>query len=578
MSENASPRKDVPARARIGPLITFLRPTIRRAGFYLAGSILFGVLSGAIYIEFILVLSRTVEAMARRGSSTAHPLMFLLALSIISPLAFFASRTFSVYYSQQAVLDIRSRLTRASLGLSVGRAEAIGPARLLAMLTQDVSAIGRSLPSLPLFATNGTIVVLAFAYFLWHSPQAFLLASLIVLVAGIVYHRLSRIGLAHFLAAREAQNILYRYFQLIGEGFKELRLSGRMRGRLYTASVEDTAASIARHNTLAAIFYGFGNSVARGIIFVALVALLYWSTYHHLAPAVLLTYVLFAFFLLQPVQGVVSTFPLFGAAMASSVQIQRLLDRSPKEDSPDAPSFASDGARSKAPVPTEVELRGVCFSYPADRAGYSFRVGPLDLRLKSGEIVFLTGGNGSGKTTLIKLLAGLYRPAAGDFRVNSKPLDRDQIEDYREMVSLVSTDSHLHELPWSFDLSGQAATRYEELLDSFALKQIVRAQNGRFETSGLSRGQQKRLALLAACLQDRQIYCFDEWAAEQEPTFKRRFYTEFLAELKQAEKLIVVATHDDSYFEHADVLVKMEMGQVTELLRRSSNGDAKAAV
>lgn len=56
-----------------------------------------------------------------------------------------------------------------------------------------------------------------------------------------------------------------------------------------------------------------------------------------------------------------------------------------------------------------LELRDITFHYPDN----SFAVGPINMTLKRGELVFLIGGNGSGKSTLAMLLTGLYQPLSG---------------------------------------------------------------------------------------------------------------------------------------------------------------------
>ncbi|MBP9218806.1 MAG: cyclic peptide export ABC transporter, partial [Sterolibacterium sp.] len=88
----------------------------------------------------------------------------------------------------------------------------------------------------------------------------------------------------------------------------------------------------------------------------------------------------------------------------------------------------------------------------------------------------------------------------------------------------------------------------------------VRVVDGRYTTLNLSTGQRKRLALVSAYLEDRPIYLFDEWAADQDPVFKRVFYTELLPELKSRGKAVIVITHDDAYFSCADRIFKLEDG------------------
>ena len=66
-------------------------------------------------------------------------------------------------------------------------------------------------------------------------------------------------------------------------------------------------------------------------------------------------------------------------------------------------------------------MRNVVFRYVDKSSEAVFQVGPLDFTLRSGELVFITGGNGSGKSTFLKVLAGLYKPDAGEILLDGVP-------------------------------------------------------------------------------------------------------------------------------------------------------------
>lgn len=190
-----------------------------------------------------------------------------------------------------------------------------------------------------------------------------------------------------------------------------------------------------------------------------------------------------------------------------------------------------------------------------------FRLGPIDLVFEPGQITFIVGGNGSGKSTLAKLITGLYVPRSGSLSLNGERIDHDNIEWYRQNSSAVFTDFHLFEDYLGFDRPGIDA-EVQRYLDELQIAHKVRVQDGRLSTVDLSQGQRKRLALLTALLEDRQIYVFDEWAADQEPRFRDVFYHEILTDLKRRGKTVIVITHDDRYFDCADQLVKLDFGLV----------------
>ena len=87
-------------------------------------------------------------------------------------------------------------------------------------------------------------------------------------------------------------------------------------------------------------------------------------------------------------------------------------------------------------------------------------------------------------------------------------------------------------------------------------------EDGRFNELALSTGQRKRLALIAALLEDRPVYIFDEWAAEQDVLFREEFYKRILPELKKKGKTIIAVTHDERYWHIADRVVKMDLGSI----------------
>jgi putative pyoverdin transport system ATP-binding/permease protein len=211
------------------------------------------------------------------------------------------------------------------------------------------------------------------------------------------------------------------------------------------------------------------------------------------------------------------------------------------------------GLRHDLPVPLP----------PPGEEGFGFALGPLDLTFEPGQVSFVIGGNGSGKSTLAKLITGLYVPRTGALTLNDEPIDHENIEWFRQNSSAVFTDFHLFEDYLGFDRPG-IDEEVRGYLEQLQIAHKVTVQDGRLSTLALSQGQRKRLALLTALLEDRPIYVFDEWAADQEPRFREVFYTEILADLKRRNKTVIVITHDDRYFHCADQIVKLDFGRVAE--------------
>jgi putative ATP-binding cassette transporter len=206
----------------------------------------------------------------------------------------------------------------------------------------------------------------------------------------------------------------------------------------------------------------------------------------------------------------------------------------------------------------------VTHSYYHEQSNEVFELGPINLAFEPGTVTFLVGGNGSGKTTLAKMIVGLYAPELGQVTLNGELISNQNRDHYRQLFSAVFSDFHLFGHLLEFDRTDLDETG-NKLLERLHLQHKVKVVNGAFSTQALSQGQRKRLALIAAYLEDRQFLVFDEWAADQDPVFKDVFYHELLAELKAQGKTILVISHDDKYFDCGDRLLKLENGQLSDI-------------
>jgi putative ATP-binding cassette transporter len=203
-----------------------------------------------------------------------------------------------------------------------------------------------------------------------------------------------------------------------------------------------------------------------------------------------------------------------------------------------------------------IGLREVTFVYDA-ADGYTF--GPVDLTVRRGEVLFITGPNGSGKSTALKLFLGLYPPLGGSLLLNGAPIPSPAPQAWRDLFSVVLSDFVLFERLLGLDVP---AERANELLRWLGLDEKVQVENGRFSTLELSTGQRKRLAMVVALLQDREVFVFDEWAADQDPEFREAYYHRILPDLKRRGKTVICVTHDDQFFHLADRRVIIEGGRV----------------
>ena len=270
----------------------------------------------------------------------------------------------------------------------------------------------------------------------------------------------------------------------------------------------------------------------------------------------MVSYLLVTMFLSRPMQSLMRQIPelLRGDVALNKIRTLNLSMEGP-QDREQPPCFERPAASD-----ARLDLSNVSYTYRSELAP-SVPQGPGAPPPKAGQITFIVGGNGSGKSTLAKLITGLYPPASGSLVLNGEKIGHDNIEWFRQNCSAVFADYHLFEDYLGFDRPG-IDDEVRHYLHRLQIAHKVTVHDGRLSTVALSQGQRKRLALLTALLEDRPIYLFDEWAADQEPRFREVFYTELLTDLKNRGKTVIVITHDDRYFHCADRLVKLDFGQI----------------
>jgi putative ATP-binding cassette transporter len=541
--------------------MSFLRFILRRTGGarrLLAGSVAVGVVAGAASVSLLALVHASLS-----GTEVPSPVrigLLFAGLCALVTAARVGSLSLLALLGQGLVKDLRLELSRQILATPLARLEALGAPRLLATLTEDINALTQALLFVPALFINGTIVVGSLAYLAWLDLDLFLML-LGAVALGVVSYRLpARLGLRRFAEAREEQDALFGHFRGLTEGIKELKLHRRRRGA-FVALLEATTEAVRRLRVHAAVVYGAAAAWGHLLFFVVIGVLLFARPPFIGAEGdALVGYTLVLLYMMTPLQMLLDNLPNLGRAEVAVAKIRTLgFTLAPAEGGELAASGDGDGA-GRAPF-RRIELHGVTHTYRREGQELPFQLGPIDFRLEAGELVFLVGGNGSGKTTLAKILVGLYAPEGGEIRLDGRPVGGDGMDGYRQLFTVVFSDFYLFERLLGLEAPAldEDARRY---LEELRIAHKVRIEDGALSTTELSQGQRKRLALLTAYLEDRAVYVFDEWAADQDPVFKEVFYREILNRLRHRGKAVVVITHDDRYFPLADRIVKLEDGQV----------------
>lgn len=518
-------------------------------------AIMAGIVSGASSTGLLAVIGSSLNRDTFRPGTA---LWAFIGLCLLMPLARFCSDYLLCRLGQKAVYDLRIRLSDQILATPLRQLEKIGPHRLLATLTDDITAIISAMLFIPLLCINLAIVVGCVIYLGWLS-LAICIMVLCFMLLGIGVYQIPVIqGVRLQRRARDEADALFGHFRALTEGTKELQLNQLRRQSFLGDSLQSTAASLRRSNVSAMAFFIAATSVGQILFFVFTGMLVFvLPTLRNIPNEVLTVAIIIMLYMMGPLDTIMSTLANLSRANVAYQRVEQLgLSLAHTAAQPD-----TNPHRVSALDWQMVELAGVTHAYHHEKENRSFILGPIDLTIFPEELVFIIGGNGSGKTTLAKILTGLYTPESGEIRLNGETVDDETSERYRQHFSAVFSDFYLFESLLGMDGLGLDATALK-YLTQLHLNHKVEVKDGVLSTTELSRGQRKRLALLVAYLEDRPIYVFDEWAADQDPQFKEIFYSNLLPALKAKGKTVLVITHDDRYYHLADRVIKLEDGKL----------------
>ncbi len=518
-----------------------------------------GLVAGLSSVGLLAIINRILSQPASVPATLAAGFIGLMAAKVFTN---WLSQILLVKFAQEAILSIGLRLCRKVIQAPLRVLERQGTPQVLTTLTDDTSALAWSLQSLPALAINVATLAGCSLYLAWLSWPAFAGVLVLTFVGFIGYRRLYRRFLQSNQAVREGRAALFGHFRGLTEGMKELMLHRSRREGFVSVEIEGAARTLRDQNLFATRHYLAAEAWTQTLFYGLVgVILLVFPGVLSLSSESIRGYVFAMLYMVSPMWALIGMLPTLSRGQVALAKLDELglqLDEATRHE---------EGAHSRRPATTgvvRVDLLGASFQYEIEPAqDRHFSLGPINASLTSGELVFVIGGNGSGKSTFVKVLVGLYSPQAGEIRLNGEVISAATQDWYRQHFSVVFSDFFLFKKLLGIDpaVLGQSARDCLRLLQ---IDHKVRIDGDTFSTVDLSQGQKKRLALVAALLDDRPFYVFDEWAADQDPQYKEIFYGHLLPALRQRGKGVIVVTHDDRYFHLGDRVLKLDEGRMTE--------------
>ncbi|MBP7063499.1 MAG: cyclic peptide export ABC transporter [Ferrovibrio sp.] len=511
-------------------------------------------LAGLSSAGVLVVINAAADNVEHHRPTTFFFFLFLGVVAIYVVSKRFIMLT-AIRETEQIVHSIRMRIMSKVIRSDLLAIDQVGRSNILAAAGKETQTISQASFFLTNAAESLTMLVFSVIYLAWLSISAFLIGLGFTCLAVLIHFRQLR-SVNHELRDAIAQeNICLDAMGDILSGFKEAKINSKRGDEIFDYFSQQSAAAANKKMTAQARMAG--HFTLTQTMFYLLVATMVFVApiFSESFSEVVVKTATAVLFMFGAISTLVGSIPILTQANAAAGAVRAL------EDTLDRASPPSRKQRQGVfGLFHELRFRDVTFSHHDQKTQPGFAVGPINLTLRAGEMVFVTGGNGSGKSTLMKLLVGLYRPLSGRIEVDGQAVTDEDVEAYRNLFATVFSDFHLFKR--LFGLFDADQEKIDALLNLLEIQNKTAVADGEFSTLDLSGGQRKRIALLVALLENRQIIVLDEWAADQDPYFRRKFYEELLPELRRQGKTIICITHDDSYFHLADRQLKLEYGQL----------------
>lgn len=541
--------------------------------------ILLNLVNAAVSVGIIAYINHTFISQPVFDTLSLLSLGYFSALIALLLVTTFLSQYALTRLGHQFVYELRTKLVKQIIDTKVPQIDHLGSARLIASLSSDIQSITTAFVRMPELV-QGVILSAGVALYLgWLSlPLLFIIMFWIVMTIWISTILVKHVY-THLTELREINDALYQDYQSIIEGRKELALNQHRAEKLYTDDFLAHAKSYEKTVTKSDTFHLSAVNWSNIMMFASIGIVFAVANYLDIPMGVATTFSLTILFMQSPLLHAVGAYPTLQTAQVALDKIQSL------ELADYQAAFMTDHVAKDW---NSISLTDVSYRYGGINTQTQELAGDVNnsddilksvnLTVRRGDVVFLIGANGSGKSTLAKIITGIFTPTTGSVQVDQSIVDSENNADYRQLFSAIFSDQHLFK-----QLIGNQGNQPEEALISDWLQKLnlqdkVNVSDHQLSTDKLSQGQRKRLAMLLSVAEQKDILLLDEWAADQDPAFRRVFYQTLIPELKALGKTLFIISHDDSYFEHADRLLLMKEGRLIELNAEERQRASKDAI
>ena len=515
--------------------------------------LLLSVISTLTNIGVLILINKALKYHSDSGGIDFNSSLIFLSLIVVS---FVATATFNRYMvkvSNEIVYGIELSIINKVRTATFESYQSLGHEKIYAAIG-DARIISRIPGAFIGLLKSALTIFCGFCFLFYSSLFSGLLLFLLMLVLLTNYLYRDRLISEDLNIIRDLQDKYYEHLHQLFGGFRQIKISPSRNSNLYYKHIlinrrksrELNVKTTNQHgvNELMGVYSWY---IILGIIIFVLPSLLKINLVQMTA------FITTVLFMMGPLSQVINFFPVYRGFKIAYERIGRIernliADQAFLQEQPAVRDF------------TTIRFEDVVY-HNKDKMGHSFELKIPELIILKNEIIFIAGGNGSGKTTFVNLLTGLYEPTSGKVYIDDCEMSWKDFRIFCTNMSVIFTNHHLfstnydeHNLEESNGTLNRHIQRFN--LDSIPKMDPLKKYFG----YGLSKGQEKRAALVLSLLENKPLLILDEWAAEQDPFNKSVFYKEWIQYIRETGKTIIAVTHDDEYFAFADRVIKLKSG------------------
>ena len=498
------------------------------------------------------------------------PILYIAVILIVSLLLRIIAIIFNIIQarhftciSKDIVFRIRKNIIGHLQTISMSEYESLGAGAVVTHLVKDLDTIdtfiGTTVSKLLVASLTilGTAVIL-----LWMHWQ---LGLFIMLLNPVVIYFTRVVG-SRVKDLKSKENSAYEVFQQALtetlEAIHQIRSSNREQHYCLqlvesARSVKDFSIAFAWKSDAAArlsfLVFLFGFDIFRACAMMMVF-------YSDLSIGEMLAVFGYLWFMMGPVQEVLSIQYAFYAAKAALMRINRL---NVLKQEPHYPHLENPFLNKKT---VAIRVDNLHFSYGEEKI-----LNGIQLTIKAGEKVALVGASGGGKSTLIQTLIGLYIPSSGRICFDGVPIERIGLDVVRENVVTVLQHPALFNDTIRANLTLGKPASDAELWKALEIAQLTDAvkdlEHGLDTVVGrqgmrLSGGQRQRMAIARMIVANPKVVILDEATSALDSETEYNLHQALAAFLK--DRTTIIIAHRLSAVKQADHVYVFEQGKIIE--------------